>query len=165
MKLSSQSVDIDQEHIRLLNMGLVVNVLVPIIILCGGVFLRSRGIGDMTADRELDVFFWALMAVALGEIPVIYIVKRQFLSEGKPFQRSCAYVTPFKALSQWGMVIFSLCLAPTIYGLVYYLLGGTLERFVLFVAITLFCFLVFKLKLEEVRSFVKRQSNSLDDLK
>ena len=44
----------------------------------------------------------------------------------------------------FGMIIYALSLAPTIYGLVYYLLGGIWERFALFVAITFLSFQLFK---------------------
>ena len=48
-----------------------------------------------------------------------------------------------------------MCLSPTIYGFVYYILGGTLEWFVIFACITLICFRFFKPGLEQVRRFVR----------
>ena len=164
METLNSRVDIDRVHSRLLNLGLVLNVLVPGILLSAGVFLKARGVCG-SPGSDLGILFWVLIAVALSEIPVIYIIKRSFLSGRKAFQKSRGHATAEQSLLQWGMIIFSLSLAPTIYGLVYYLLGGTLERFVLFVAITLFCFLVFKPKLEEISSFVKKQADKTDNQK
>ena len=164
METSNTHVDIDRVYSKLLNLGLVLNVLAPVILIAAGVFLKARGVSG-SPGTDLRIFLWVLIVVALSEIPVIYIIKRNLLSGGKAFQKSREHATVEQTLLQLGMIIFSLALAPTIYGLVYYLLGGSLERFVLFAAITLFCFLVFKPKLEEVRSFVKRQTDKTDDQK
>ncbi|KPK99799.1 MAG: hypothetical protein AMJ91_06255 [candidate division Zixibacteria bacterium SM23_73_3] len=163
METLSSPVDIERVHSRLLNLGLLLNVLAPGSLLFVGALLKTRGVAGSSVGN-LEFFFWVLIAVALGEIPAIYIIKRSFLS-GKFLLRGREHVTAEQTLLQWGVISFSLALAPAIYGLVYYLLGGTLERFVLFVAITLFCFLVFKPKLEEIRSFVKKRSNFIDNTK
>ena len=44
-----------------------------------------------------------------------------------------------------------MALAPSIYGFVYLLLGGTMEWFLILVAITLLCFMLFKPKTEEIK--------------
>jgi len=159
MEALNRKADIDRMHTRLLNLGLLLNVLAPAVLIFVGAFLKARGVGG-NGISDLRVFFWVLIVVALSEIVVIYIIKRSFLSGSKAFQRSHRYVTAEQTLVQCAVIIFSLALAPTIYGLVYYLFGGTLERFILFAAITLFCFLVFKPKLEEISSFVKRQAGA-----
>jgi len=152
-------VDIERTHSRLLNLGLLMNVFTPVVLIFVGVFVRNRGIeaGDV---RDLGVFFWVLIAVAVSEIPAIYIVKRTLLSRGRSSQKSGERPADRQTVFQMGMIIFALSLAPTIYGLVYYLLGGSLERFVLFAAFTLFCFMVFKPKQEEISSLVKRQTDT-----
>ena len=165
MEALNRRTDVDRVHTRLLNLGLLLNVLVPVILLSVGVFLSGRGVG-FSLGSNLKILFLVLMISALAEIPLIYIMRRNFLSSRKVFQKeSHGQMTPEQALFQWGVLIFSLSLAPTIYGLVYYLLGGSVERFVLFIAITLFCFLVFKPKLEEISSFVKRQINTEEDVR
>ena len=162
MEALNRQTDVDRVHTRLLNLGLLLNVLAPAVLIFVGAFLKARGVGG-NGISDLRVFFWVLIVVALSEIVVIYIIKRSFLSGSKAFQRSRRYVTAEQTLVQCAVIIFSLALAPTIYGLVYYLFGGTLERFILFAAITLFCFLVFKPKLEEISSFVKKGSSSIDE--
>ncbi len=164
METLNKQVDTDKLHSRLLNLGLVMNVLVPMILIAAGAFLKARGV-SVNPGADLKIFFWVLFVVAVSEIPAIYIVKRSFLSGHKAFQKSRGHATAEQALLQMGIIIFSLALAPAIYGLVYYLLGGTLERFVLFAAITLFCFLVFKPKQEEISTFVKKRSNSVETTK
>jgi hypothetical protein len=160
----SSPADVERIHSRLLNLGLLLNVFAPAVLVFVGVLLKTRGVG-VGAVKDLGLFFWVLIAVALSEIPAIYIAKRTLLSRGKSFARGGEDSTVEQTHLQMGIIIFSLSLAPTIYGLVYYFLGGSLERMVLFAAITLFCFLVFKPKEEEISSFVKRQTDTEENLR
>ena len=164
MKTPSSPADVERIHSRLLNLGLLLNVFTPAVLVFVGVLLETRGVG-VGAVKDLGLFFWVLIAVALSEIPAVYIVKRTLLSRGRFFAGQGEDSTLEQKLLQMGIIIFSLSLAPSIYGLVYYLLGGSLERFVLFGAITLFCFLVFKPKQEEISSFVKRQTDTEENLR
>jgi hypothetical protein len=152
----NKPVDVDQVHSKLLNLGLVLNVFVPVALIVSGGLIKTRGI-DFGNIKELELFFWVLLAVALSEIPAIYFVKKTLLSRGRSPKRESGNVTAEQIFFRVGITTFSLSLAPSIYGLVYYLLGGTFEKFVLFAAITLFCFLMFKPKLEEVSSIITKQ--------
>lgn len=163
METPTSPVDIERMHSRLLNLGLLLNVLAPAVLIFVGALLKARGVSIGTVE-DLGIFFWVLVAVALSETPAIYFVKRTFLSRGKSLRRGSENLTVEQTLFQMGMIIYSLSLAPTIYGLVYYLLGGSLERFVLFAAFTLFCFMVFKPKQEEISSFVKRQTGAEENV-
>lgn len=145
-----------------MNLGLLMNVFAPVVLIFVGAVVKARGV-NVGAVSDLGLFFWILIAVAFSEIPAIYIVKRSFLSGSRAFQKNRGRSTTEQALLRKGIIIFSLALAPTVYGLVYYLLGGTLERFVLFAAITLFCFVVFKPKQEEISSLMKRQIDAQEN--
>ncbi len=157
-------VDVERMHSRLFNLGLLMNLLAPAMIMFVGIFVRA----SLTNERpgvDLSIFFWVLLAVALSEIPVIYLMKRKLLLGNKDTSQVGKSPTTEQMLLQWGIITYSLGLAPSIYGLVYYIMGGSSERFVLFAAITLFCFLVFKPKQEEISSFVKRWSDSVEPTK
>jgi hypothetical protein len=151
-------------HSRLFNLGLVLNVFTPMVLIVLGGLVMTQGI-DVGTVKDLELFFWVLIAVALSEIPAIYLVKKNLLSRAKSSKRESESVTAEQTLFRVGIITFSLSLAPSIYGLVYYLLGGTFERFVLFAALTLFCFLLFKPKLEEVSSFIKKQVNTEENVR
>jgi hypothetical protein len=162
----NRHIDIDQLHSRLLYLGLVMDVLIPMILLFIGAFLKSRGVGANVGD-SLKILFFALIIAGASDIPVVYIIKKSFLSARtqKTYQKEkYGEMEVESVLFRWGILIFSLSLSPTIYGLVYYFLGGTFERFVLFVAITMFCFLIFKPKLDEIRSFVENRLKPLENV-
>jgi hypothetical protein len=58
-------------------------------------------------------------------------------------------------LISFGIVIYALCFSPSLYGLIYYLLGGTWEHFAIFVAITFLSFQLFKPKQEELEKLTR----------
>ena len=156
METLNNHVDIDRLHSRLLHLGLIMSVVVPMILLALGVFLKSRGI-SINTGASLKFYFFGLIIVAAGDIPIIYLVKRSSLTGRKTFHESHPQVSAERLLFQWCILIFSISLSPSIYGMVYYLLGGAFDRFVLFTAITLLCFMLFKPKDKEIRSFIERR--------
>ncbi|NIN00685.1 MAG: hypothetical protein GTO24_22155 [candidate division Zixibacteria bacterium] len=157
-------VDVERLHSRLFNLGLLLNVLAPAVLIFIGALLKAGGVSG-SPGTELAIFFWVLIAVALSEIPAIYIVRRSFFVGSRAFRKGRENMTGEQALIQSAVIVCSLALTPTIYGFVFYLLGGSLERFVLFAAITLFCFLVFKPKLEEIVSFLDRERHRANNAK
>jgi hypothetical protein len=150
--------DVDRIHSRLISLGLAMNVFVPMVLIFVGGLLRAQEV-VLPGTADLGTFFWVLLAVAISEIPAIYLVRRALLGGRRVRAKTGTRSNAKQVLMQWGIITFSLALAPTVYGLVYYLLGGSLEKFVLFAAITLFCFLVFKPKEEQIGSFL-RESDS-----
>ena len=179
---------LEKIHTKILKLGLAIDIFLPLVIFFLAVYLRDRLIQVHTV-KNLDLFFYVLLAVSLSEVVAIFIIKRQFSArfmqknvgqgfspakiksnpEGLPYEKTPAEQNvgqgfslaqegpdvntrqPFdRNLLSFATVIFALCFSPTIYGLVYYLLGGTWEHFALFVAITFLFFQLFKPKMEEL---------------
>lgn len=183
-------------HTKLLKLGLAIDIFLPLVIFFLAVYLRDRLIQVQTM-KNLDLFFYVLLAVSLSEVAAIFIIKRQFSTnvvrknvgqgfslaktqsnpEGLPYEKtpaehnvghppvadSLAQEVPDvntrqpldRNLLSFATVIFVLCFSPTIYGLVYYLLGGTWEHYALFVAITFLLFQLFKPKMEELEKLTR----------
>jgi hypothetical protein len=161
MEKLNKNIDLDRIHTKLLNLGLLVNVFVPAILFALGLFLRSRGVGTKPV-KGLDILLWVLLAVSAGEILTIYLFKKKILFTQKVLQSQKENVPAERIFFTSGLILFSLSLSPAIYGFIYFLLGGTEERFVIFIGTTLLCFLLFKPKLEEMKS-VKESSSDLSD--
>lgn len=162
MKQSTKNLDLDQLHTKLLYLGLVLNFLVPAVLLSLGLFLRNRGVGARSLEG-LGVLLWVLLAVSVGEVPTVYLVKKKVLFTHNISKAGIRSASLEQTLLRSALVLFSLNLSPAIYGFVYFLLGGTVEKFVLFIAITLFCFLLFKPKLEEMKSVKNTLSDPSDN--
>jgi hypothetical protein len=161
VKQATEDLNLDQMHTKLLNLGLLLDVFVPAVLFSLGLFLRSQGIGARSSEG-LDILLWVLLAVSAGEVLAIYLIKKKILfaqNMPKAKERSVSLKQMFLRSA---LILFSLGLSPAIYGFIYFLLGGTVERFVLFIAITLLCFLLFKPKLEEMKSIKNGFSDTSD---
>ncbi len=111
---------------------------------------------------NLKLFFWVLILVSASEILALYIVKKNLLANAVKRNVVSSIRNPIQNLIfKFSIIIFALCLAPTIYGLVYFLLGGSMEEFVLFMAITLLSFRIFRPKLEDLKKFEGQRPQGL----
>jgi hypothetical protein len=160
----NRNIDVDSIHTRLINLGMVMSVFIPIVFLFLGIFLRSKGLNG-NVKGGLNVLFWILLALSLSEIPLLYVVRKTNLSARKVYYKSHPQVKAEQLLFQWSVLVFTISFSPTIYGLVYYFMGGTPERFVILVAVTLLCFMLFKPRLEELRSFAEKQHDADENVK
>lgn len=152
---------LEKIHTKLLKLGLTIDIFLPLVIFFLAVYLRDRLI-QLQTMKNLDLFFYVLLAVSLSEVGAIFIIKRQFSSRfaQKKVEQDFNLVQDGPDVNtrqpldrdflSFATVIFVLCFSPTIYGLIYYLLGGTWEHFALFVAITFLFFQLFKPKMEEL---------------
>ena len=158
MEQATKNSDLDKLHTKLLYLGLVLNFFAPVVLFSLGLFLRSQGVGARSIEG-LDVLLWILLAVSAGEVLAIYLLKKKILFAQNMPKAWRQNVFLEQMLLRSALILFSLSLSPAIYGFIYFLLGGMVERFVLFIAITLLCFLLFKPKLEEMKSI----QNGLSD--
>ena len=161
MKQATEDLNLDQMHTKLLNLGLLLDVFVPAVLFSLGLFLRSQGVGARSVEG-LDILLWVLLAVSAGEVLAIYLLKKKILFAPNMPKAKEQSVSPKRMFLRSALILFSLSLSPAIYGFIYFLLGGTVERFVLFIAITLLCFLLFKPKLEEMKSIQNGFSDTSD---
>jgi hypothetical protein len=189
---------LEKMHTKILKLGLAINIFLPLVIFFLVVYLRDRLIQAQTV-KNLNLFFYVLLAISLSEVAAIFIIKKQFSArfaqkkvgqgfspaktksnpEGLPYEKTPAEQNVGQSFSpaqegpdvnirqpvdrnllSFVTVIFALCFSPTIYGLVYYILGGTWEHFALFVAITFLFFQLFKPKMEELEKLSKEFNTS-----
>ncbi len=155
--IRNQPVDADRIHLKIIYWGMALNLLIPMILVALGLFLKSKGVGQVPVGN-LKYLFVILLGVSLSEAGVIYILKKN-----SSLQRmSSLGVSPEQVVLRNSMIIFSIALAPSIYGFIYLFLGGTMEWFLLFVAFTLLYFMLFKPKIEDIKNLVDKldvQSN------
>lgn len=161
MEQLSKNLDLDRIHTKLLNLGLLLDVFIPAILFSLALFLRSQGVGVKPVEG-LNILLWVLLAVSAGEVLTIYLIKKKILFARNILKTKKESVPVEQIFLTSGLILFSLSLSPAIYGFIYFLLGGIKERFVLFIGITLLCFLLFKPKLEEMKSIKNNLSDPSD---
>jgi hypothetical protein len=146
-------------------MGLALNVVAPLLFLGLG-YIFSHSAFEQQQNLDVGLILVILLAVSFSERGVIWILKKKWLANFAPFPAIQAGAqlpaqNPEKSAHSFALVVYSLCLTPSIYGLAYFLLGGSLNWFVLFIAITLLGFLLFKPKEEELKKFFKTESSTV----
>jgi hypothetical protein len=159
MEQTTKNLDLDQFHTKLLYLGFVLDFFVPAVLFSLGLLLRNQGVGARSIEG-LDVLLWILLGVSAGEVLAIHLLKKKILFAQNIPKAKEQSISLQQMFLRSALILFSLSLSPAICGFIYFLLGGTVERFVLFIAITLFCFLLFKPKLEEMKSIQNGLSDS-----
>lgn len=134
------STQIRETHLKVIYLGMALTLGLSAALLLVGYFLRQNVAADGTTAEPQRIFLYALLAVALSELPVALFMKKLML---KPLPESgtggAAIPTTSYVLSRY-MVLFNLAAACPVYGFVWYFLGGTLPEFVLFAVIGLIIF-------------------------
>jgi hypothetical protein len=131
-----------EAHVRVVYLGLVTNLFVPILFLLGGYGVRRMmGTTEVATDAQtLWILFLVFLALAIVEIPVVFLLRKHLIP---PFSGSTRPdVEPPSIISVQAryLVLFAVALSPTVYGFIYYLLGGSFREFVLFAVISLIIF-------------------------
>jgi len=160
---------IEKIYLRILHLGILLDIFAPLVVFFSALLLRERLI-PIKSIKELNLLFYVLLIISLLEIAAIFIF-RKYLWE--PFVRRKLGHPPLadslaqnksgpdpqlsieQNLISFGIVIYALCFSPSLYGLIYYLLGGTWEHFAIFVAITFLSFQLFKPKQEELEKLTR----------
>lgn len=152
--------DPESVYFKAVYLGLLLNIFVPAILVILGLFLRSKGVGA-NPIKALDLLLIALLVVSGSEVFFVFFFRRRFFSGRNHLKEKATAKTGTEDdFIRYSLILFSLCLSPSIYGLVYYLLGGTLEWFIIFALITFICFRFFKPGLEQTKEFMKFDDES-----
>lgn len=145
-----ESKEVEPIYFKTLYLGLFLNVFIPAILVFLGLFLKSKGVGAKPI-KSIDLVLFILLAASGIEVLFILFFKNQFFSKAKSKPEKNNFF-------RLNLALFSLSLTPTIYGFIYFLLGGELRWFLLFVAITLLCFRIFKPDLDKTQKFFEKLS-------
>jgi hypothetical protein len=162
MKENMKRPDPESIHFKVVYLGIVMNVFVPALLVILGIFLQSRGIVTKPI-KSLDLFLIILLIVSATEVFFVFFFRKKFFPGRNHLKEKASVKTGTEDdFIRYTLIIFSMCLSPTIYGLVYYLLGGTLEWFVIFACITLICFRFFKPGLEQVKRYIRYEDQNAE---
>ena len=153
-------------YLRILYLGILMDIFAPIVVFFFAILLRERLI-HLKSIKELNLLFYVLLIISLLEIAAIFIFRKRFwepfiqskAGQGLTLAQNKSGLNPQCSIDQnlisFGMVIYALCFSPALYGLVYYILGGTWEHFAIFIAITFLSFQLFKPKPEELEKLTR----------
>jgi len=154
--------DPESVHFKTIYLGIIMNVFVPALLVILGIFLRNRGIGT-SPIKSLNLMLIILFIVSATEVFFVFFFRKKFFSGGNQQKEKASIKTGTEDdFTRYSLIIYSMCLSPTIYGFVYYLLGGTLQWFVIFACVTLICFRFFKPGLEQLKKFIRYEDQNVE---
>jgi len=140
--MTPNSTQIRDAHMKVMYLGLVLCLLLPMVVVGAGYLVRQfiQAGEPPTPDSQARIFFYALLFVAVTELPVALLIKKRMLkplsTTGPPPENA---PTTAHIISRY-LVIFNLAAACSIYGFVWFFLGGTFGEFALFAVIGLIIF-------------------------
>jgi hypothetical protein len=142
--------DVEPIYFKVIYWGLFLNLFMPVAIVFLALFLRSKGVGEHPVS-SLNFLLVVLLAISAGEILTIYLFKHKFFQErNSPGGLISPDVWKNRFLNDH-IIFFSLALSPTLYGFIYFILGGKLKWFMIFAGMTLLCFRLFKPNLDDIK--------------
>ena len=132
-------------------LGLGLNVLLPMGIIAVGYFLKQAAFSG-GSDLNPDLLFIILVFVSMTDLGVVYYLKKRLLANASMTQASelqrGTHMAPEENSKRAGLrlatMIYALNLAPSIYGLIYFLLIGNINFFLLLLAFTPLGYLLLK---------------------
>ena len=134
------STQIRETHLKVMYLGIALSLGVPALLLLLGYFLRASGSLGGTVAEPNRMLFYALLIVACSELPAALIMKKTLLKPLTDLQAGSASIPTTDYVFSRYLVLFSLAAACPVYGLVWYLMGGTMPEFALFAVLGLIIF-------------------------
>lgn len=135
--------------IKITYTGLLLNVILPIgifaaiMVLMNGDFQTGAGIG-FPEDPGLRIMFYGLLTVSAADLIATIIIRRKMPGMFLKSQGGTAGEGSARAVMNFSIVIFAFNLSYTIYGLVLVLMGAEMEVMMLFVALSLIGYQLFR---------------------
>ena len=155
-------IDVDRINLKITYWGMALDLFIPAVLVGLGLLLKSKGV-QTSPTSNLGLLLVILLAISIGEIGAIFIIRRNLFRSIASGTTLCKETGLEQILVRCSIIIFSMSLAPCIYGFVYLLLGGTMDWFLIFIAITLLCFMLFKPRPEQIKKLTSQTESSKQD--
>ena len=153
------SIDADRINLKVAYWGMALNLFIPAVLVGLGLFLKSKGM-QATPTTSIGLFLVILLAAGIGQIGIILVIRKTLLGLIAGRAALPKQISLEQSFIRYSIIIFLLSLAPCIYGFIYLLLGGTMDWFLIFVAITLLCFMFFRPRPGQVRRLISQTDDS-----
>lgn len=142
--MNSKPFDSDALHAKLAYLGLAIDVTLPIVLLAVGYAIRKDQPSALDYPT-LRLLWVVLLAIAAGEFAVGLVLRKIWFAPQR-FRQAVerAGGRADAVILRYAIALYAVSAAPAVYGFIYYLLGGTIEQFVGFLAITLLCYQILR---------------------
>jgi len=138
--MNSHDVDINRALVKPIYLGLAMNIFFPSVVALAIYFLESEGGVRVPEPGNSDLLLWILAAVAVidGALAIFFRQKRFYAPMIKSEQ---TFADDFYAgVMTASILVFSLCAAIAVYGVVVYFITGTFDYLLFFVILSFVAF-------------------------
>ena len=158
------NIDLSHVLVKPLYMGLLINIFIPVLILGIAYYMESEhAIEARLSTNDLNLFFWALAAVAIadGAVAILLKQKRFFAPMIKSKE---TFEEDFEAgVFRGSIICYALTSMISVYGLVFYVLGRTLAHLFFFVFVSFIAFQLIRPRLGFLEKVLKAQEKHVKE--
>ena len=162
--MSKYDVDINHILIKPVYFGLLMNIFVPVVILGVAYYLDKSGGAQGTIQKsELNILFWMLAAVSLADgAMAIYFRHKKFMA---PMIRSKETFEEdiTRGVFTQSIICYSMTTAIAVYGLVFYLMGGSFMHLFFFVFLSFIAFQLIRPRYGFIEKVLAAQEKHVDE--
>ncbi len=145
MKLTEQ--EILKLAVSVMYLGLFIDLIGAAVLFAAGQIIRKYELVTPVEPEGLTVLGYSLIAVGIIEILMVVILRRRWISSKSPQLRTIKKRDVFyRHLRILFVILFLITLTPSLYGFLYFILGGTEENFMILVAITLIGYMLTRMR-------------------
>ena len=150
--------------LKLLYIGLGIDVAGAVILFFGGISLADRGLRGDVEIESLQILGYVLLAVAVIELLVVVVLKKKWLYAGSDIlSRAKSYKQLSSQLVVLHIILYFVALSPAIYGFLYYMLGGDQQQFVLMACLTLIGYMMVRPRPQKIADLINGHDYGEDE--
>jgi hypothetical protein len=153
VKLTKQ--EILKLSVAIMYLGLLINLAGGAVFYTLGRIVKRAEIVTPVEAGPLQTLGYALMAVSVMEVAIAVVLKRKWISSKSPqlspIRKRVAFHRQVKILFA---ILFVLALSPSLYGFLFYILGGDERLFVLMVVCTLIGYMLIRVRPDSLEKAV-----------
>jgi len=153
MKLTNQ--EILKLAVSIMYRGLYIDLIGAAFFFVVGQLVRSSGLVTPVQQEPLKLLGYSLLAVSAIEILMVVILRRKWITAGSPQLRLIRKRDAFyRHLKLLFVILFLVALTPSLYGFLFFILGGTEEIFMIMLAMTLVGYMLVRIRPDDLEKAV-----------
>jgi hypothetical protein len=162
--MNNREIDLNGIIAKPLYRGLLINIFMPAIMIAFAYYIdHSKERTGMVPSDTLNILFWALIILSVADGAVAILLRKRLSS--MPMIRSKETFAGDLAdrVLAMSLVCFAVTAAISLYGLAFYILGGTFDHFFLFVVISFIAFQFVRPRLGFIEKVVAAQEKLVSE--
>jgi hypothetical protein len=148
--------EISRLALRMLYIGLGIDVAGAIILFAVGLILENQGLINTQSGSNIDILGYVLLGLSAAELLVIVVLKRRLLNPANPV---LSQAKKFRELTgrimTFYVILYFVALSPAVYGFLFYILSGLQDMFTLMACLTLIGYLMVRPRPEFIARLVE----------